>query len=51
MSYYILGIERDAVNIFSKYISHDAPYPIKISDELRSQAISKFEQTVLNTSI
>ena len=36
------GIERDAVNIYSKYISLDATHPIGITDKLRNEAISKY---------
>ncbi|ESO83252.1 hypothetical protein LOTGIDRAFT_133668, partial [Lottia gigantea] len=34
------GIARDAVNIFTKYISLEATHPIGISDELRNETIS-----------
>ncbi|XP_050410189.1 A-kinase anchor protein 10, mitochondrial isoform X2 [Patella vulgata] len=34
------SIERDAVNIFTKYISQDATHPIGVSDELRNETIS-----------
>uniref|UniRef100_A0A8C5P7V4 A-kinase anchoring protein 10 n=1 Tax=Leptobrachium leishanense TaxID=445787 RepID=A0A8C5P7V4_9ANUR len=35
------GIERDAVNIFTKYISPDAAKPIPISEEIRSDIVAK----------
>ncbi|XP_064612788.1 A-kinase anchor protein 10, mitochondrial-like [Liolophura sinensis] len=38
---YKKSIERDAVNIYSKYISLDATKPIGISEELRNATISK----------
>ena len=36
-----VGIERDAVSIFSKYLSHDASHPIGITEELRNEVMSK----------
>ncbi|XP_023930046.1 A-kinase anchor protein 10, mitochondrial-like [Lingula anatina] len=35
------SIEKDAVCIYSKYLSHDAPHPVPITEELRNEAISK----------
>ncbi|KAK3083739.1 hypothetical protein FSP39_002360 [Pinctada imbricata] len=35
------GIERDAVSIFQKYLSHDASNPVGISDQLRNECIRK----------
>ncbi|XP_044139666.1 A-kinase anchor protein 10, mitochondrial [Bufo gargarizans] len=35
------GIERDAVNTFTKYISPDAAKPIPISEEIRSDIVAK----------
>ncbi|KAG8450391.1 hypothetical protein GDO86_002880 [Hymenochirus boettgeri] len=35
------SIERDAVNIFTKYISPDAAKPIPISEEIRSDIVAK----------
>ncbi|XP_053312946.1 A-kinase anchor protein 10, mitochondrial [Spea bombifrons] len=35
------GIERDAVNTFTKYISPDAAKPIPISEEIRSEIVAK----------
>lgn len=35
------GIEKDAVSIYTKYISFDASHPIGISDELRNETTSK----------
>ncbi|RUS73926.1 hypothetical protein EGW08_018316, partial [Elysia chlorotica] len=37
-------VERDAVTIFSTYIAKDAPRPIGVDDDLRSEAISKICQ-------
>ena len=34
------GIEKDAVSIYSRYLSHDAPLSIGVSDEIRSYTIS-----------
>ena len=39
--FYFVGIERDAVSIFSKYLSHDASHPIGITEELRNEVMSK----------
>ena len=39
--FYVAGIERDAVSIFSKYLSHDASHPIGIKEELRNEVMSK----------
>ena len=40
------GIERDAVTIYSKYISLDATRPIGISEDLRNETISKLQYNV-----
>ena len=40
------GIERDAVTIYSKYISLDATRPIGISEDLRNETISKLQYSV-----
>lgn len=36
-----LGIERDAVNIFTKYISPDAARPIPITEQIRNDIVGK----------
>lgn len=36
-----VGIERDAVNIFTKYISPDAARPIPISEQIRNDIVGK----------
>lgn len=38
------SIEKDAVSIYTKYISFDASHPIGISDELRNETTSKICQ-------
>ncbi|XP_076867287.1 A-kinase anchor protein 10, mitochondrial isoform X2 [Brachyhypopomus gauderio] len=35
------SIERDAVNIFTKYISPDAPRPIPITEQIRNDIVAK----------
>ncbi|CAH1801919.1 unnamed protein product [Owenia fusiformis] len=35
------SIEKDAVNIYSKYIALDCPYPLGIGEDLRNRAIGK----------
>ena len=41
----VAGIERDAVNIFTKYIAKDAEQPIGVHDALREHTISKYSET------
>lgn len=36
-----IGIERDAVNIFTKYISPDAARPIPITEQIRNDIVGK----------
>lgn len=36
-----VGIERDAVNIFTKYISPDAARPIPITEQIRNDIVGK----------
>lgn len=35
------SIARDAVSIFQNYLSHDAPNPVQITDDLRNQCMAK----------
>ncbi|XP_048769790.2 A-kinase anchor protein 10, mitochondrial-like [Ostrea edulis] len=35
------SIARDAVSIFQNYLSHDAPSPVQITDDLRNQCMAK----------
>lgn len=37
---FLSGVESDAVNIYSKYISKDAQKPIGITEEIRNKTIS-----------
>ena len=41
-----IGIEKDAVSIYSKYISLDATHAIGITEELRNEAISKSDSGI-----
>ena len=43
------GIEKDAVSIYSKYISLDATHPIGITDKLRNETISEYLSAVTST--
>lgn len=38
---FLTGIARDAVSIFQNYLSHDAPYPVQITDDLRNQCMGE----------
>lgn len=37
----VVGIERDAVSIFTKYISPDAARPIPITEQIRNDIVGK----------
>lgn len=41
MCFLPLGIERDAVNTFTKYISPDAAKPIPITEAMRNDIVGK----------
>lgn len=41
MYFLLLGIERDAVNTFTKYISPDAAKPIPITEAMRNDIVGK----------
>lgn len=36
-----VGIERDAVNIFTKFVSPDASRPIPITEQIRNDIVGK----------
>lgn len=41
------GIERDAVSIFTKYVSPDASRPIPITEQIRNDIVGRKESLVL----
>lgn len=40
-SFYFPGIEKDAVSIFTKYISPDAVKPIPITEQIRNDIVGE----------
>ena len=39
--FFLVGIERDAVSTFTKYISPDAAKPIPITEAMRNDIVGK----------
>lgn len=46
-----VGIERDAVSIFTKYVSPDASRPIPITEQIRNDIVGKKAILNMGTSI
>ena len=38
---FYLAVERDATNIYTRYICKDATYPVNVSEEIRIEVIGK----------
>lgn len=41
LCFFLVGIERDAVSTFTKYISPDAAKPIPITEAMRNDIVGK----------
>lgn len=51
LNFFLVGIERDAVSTFTKYISPDAAKPIPITEAMRNDIVGKNAYCLLSLEL